>query len=180
MSGASNQQNRRPIAWGAKVSETFRGRVWWSCAVLGADPDDMMSCMAWESGRTFSPSVLNMAGSGAIGLIQFMPATARSLGTSTVALSKLSAEDQLNFVHKYFLPYKGRLRTLSDLYMAILWPAAVGKADDYVLFDRAKTPTAFRQNAGLDANKDGKVTKAECSAKLLAMKAEGLKPGNVG
>lgn len=148
--------------------------------MLGCDPDDMMSCVAWETGRTFSPSVLNMAGSGAIGLFQFMPTTARLLGTSTVALSKMTAEDQLNYVHKYLVPYKGRLKSLSDMYMAILWPKAVGKPEDYVLFDRAKTPIAFRQNAGLDANKDGKVTKAECSAKLIAIKAEGLKPGNIG
>lgn len=180
MSGTTSPlSKRRPIAWGAKVSETFRGRVWWMADTLGIDPDDLMACMAWESGRTFSASVLNKAGSGAIGLIQFMPATARALGTSTVALSQMSAEDQLNYVYKYFLPYKGRLRTLADLYMAILWPAAVGKPDDYVLFDRKKRPVAFRQNAGLDTDRNGKVTKAECSAKLYAMKREGLRRENM-
>jgi soluble lytic murein transglycosylase-like protein len=35
-----------------------------------------MACMAWESGRSFRPDVKNMAGSGATGLIQFMPTTA--------------------------------------------------------------------------------------------------------
>lgn len=179
MSGTNQQTSQKPLAWGAKVSPAFRDRVRWIANSLGCEPDDLMTCMAWESGRTFSPKVLNMAGSGAIGLIQFMPATARGLGTTTTALSQMTAEEQLNWVDKYFRPYKGRLRTLSDLYMAILWPSAVGKADSYVLFDREKTPTAFRQNAGLDTNKDGKVTKAECSAKLLAMKAEGLKAGNV-
>ncbi len=63
--------------------------------------------------------------------------------------------------------------------MAILWPRAVGKPDDYVLFDRAQQPTAFRQNSGLDLDRNGKVTKAECAAKLYAMREEGRRPGEV-
>lgn len=166
----------RPIAWGAKVSPTFRERVWWICDTLRLDPDDLMSCMAWESGRTFSASIVNKAGSGATGLIQFMPTTAKALGTTNASLARMTAEDQLNFVYKYFRPFAGRLKSLSDLYMAILWPAAVGKPDDYALFTGG---IAYRQNAGLDANKDGRVTKAECSAKLYAMKAEGRRPENM-
>lgn len=41
-----------------------------------------MAAMAFESGETFSPSIKNAAGSGAVGLIQFMPSTAKALGTS--------------------------------------------------------------------------------------------------
>jgi hypothetical protein len=164
---------RRPIAWGAKVSETFRDRVWWIAGTLQLDPDDLMSCMAWESGETFSPSVRNMAGSGATGLIQFMPKTAAALGTSTAALAAMTAEDQLNYVYKYFRPWAGRLNTLGDVYMAILWPKAVGKPDDYALFTGG---IAYRQNAGLDINRDGVVTKAECCAKVLAKKAKGMRP----
>jgi hypothetical protein len=137
-----------------------------------------MACMAWESGRTFRADVRNMAGSGATGLIQFMPSTARALGTTTDALARMTPEDQLNYVYKYFEPYKGKLHTLSDLYMAILWPKAVGKPENYVLWDRAAMPTTFRQNAGLDANRDGKIIKSEVAAKLYAMRAEGLRPGN--
>lgn len=168
---------RRPIAWGAKVSQVFRDRVWWIADTLGLSPDDLMACMAWESGRSFSASVKNMAGSGATGLIQFMSSTAKGLGTTTADLAKMTAEDQLNYVYKYFRPYAGRLKSLSDTYMAILWPKAVGKPDDYVLFEGG---VAYRQNAGLDTNKDAKVTKAETAAKLYAMRAEGLRPENIG
>lgn len=167
---------RRPIAWGAKVSSVFRDRVWWIADTLKLNPDDLMSCMAWESGRSFSPSIKNMAGSGATGLIQFMPATARGLGTTTAALAKMTAEDQLNFVFKYFRPYVGRLNSLADIYMAILWPAAVGKPDDAPLFTDG---AAYRQNAGLDVNKDHIVTKAEAAGKIYAIRSEGLKPENV-
>jgi hypothetical protein len=166
-------QPRRAIAWGAKVSQTFRDRVWWICDTLNFDPDDLMTCIAWETGRTFSASVVNKAGSGATGLIQFMPKTAISLGTTTAALAKMTAEDQLNWVYKYMRPWGGRVRNLADLYMTILWPKAVGKPDDYVLFDGRAGGIAYRQNAGLDTNKDKLVTKAETAAKLYALRAEG-------
>lgn len=168
-----------PLAWGAKVTPRFRDKVRAISARLGNDPSDLMTCIAWESGRTFSPTVLNKAGSGAIGLIQFMPKTAKGLGTSTAALALMTAEQQLDWVEKYFQPYKGKLHNLADLYMAILWPAGVSKPMEYVLWDEKSRPTTFRQNAGLDINKDGEITKAECSAKLYAMKAEGQHAENV-
>lgn len=164
------------LAWGAKVSAVFRDRVRWMAEDLQLEANDLMACMAWESGRSFRADVKNMAGSGATGLIQFMPATARSLGTTVEALAAMTAEDQLNFVWKYFKPHKGRLTSLADIYMAILWPAAVGKADDFALFTGG---VAYRQNAGLDTNRDGKVTKAEAARKVLGLLEEGLRPGNI-
>ena len=164
---------RRPIAWGTKVSQVFRDRVWWIADELTLDPDFLMSCMAFETGRTFSASVKNMAGSGATGLIQFMPKTAIGLGTTTDKLAKMTAEDQLNFVYKYFRPFNGRLKTLADTYMAILFPKAVGQPEGYVLFSGG---IAYRQNAGLDTNKDGKVTRLEAAAKVMALYQEGRRP----
>jgi hypothetical protein len=75
----------------------------------------------------------------------------------------MTPEDQLNFVYKYFRPYKGRVHTLEDTYMAILLPSKVGQPNDSVLFAGG---VAYRQNSGLDVNSDGKVTKAEASAKV--------------
>lgn len=170
---------QKTLAWGNKVSAVFRDRVFWIGKDLGFDPNLLMACMAWETGEKFSASVTNMAGSGATGLIQFMPSTARSLGTTTAKLAAMTAEDQLNFVHKYFKPFRGRLRTLSDLYMAILWPAGVGKSESYVLFDRSKMPTAYRQNSGIDTNRDGLVTKAEAAAKVNAKLVKGMQPANL-
>jgi hypothetical protein len=161
------------------VSPEFRAKVRAISTRLGCAPDDLMSCVAWESGRSFSPSKKNLAGSGATGLIQFMPSTAVDLGTSVGSLAALTAEQQLDWVEKYFQPYKGKLATLADLYMAILWPAGVGKPMEYVLWNKATRPTTYRQNAGFDVNHDGAITKAECAAKLYAMKAEGLLPRNV-
>lgn len=168
------------IAWGAKVSDTFLDRAAWIVddLLIGDNTDDglnkLMSCMAWESGRSFNASVTNMAGSGAVGLIQFMPSTAQALGTTTAKLMAMTPEDQLNYVWKYFSSYKGKLKTLGDLYMAILWPAGVGQSETFVLWDSKTRPTTYRQNSGLDINKDGVITKAEATAKVTAMMTEGL------
>ena len=171
------------VPWGRKVSDTFIARLIWIVDDLdiGYGTEDgvgkMMGCMAWESGRTFDPAIINKAGSGATGLIQFMPATAVSLGTTTSALAKMSAEDQLNYVWKYFAPYKGKLKTLGDIYAAILWPKGVGKPDDFVYWDKRTKPTTYRQNSGIDMDKDGAITKAEATAKVTQLYEEGFEPG---
>lgn len=88
----------------------------------------------------------------------------------------MTAESQLLYVEKYFLPYKGRLNTLSDVYMAILWPAAIGKPESALLWDAGTRPTTYRQNAGLDADRDYRITKAEAAAKVAKKLKKGLAP----
>ena len=138
-------------------------------------PSNLMAAMAWETGETFSPSIKNRAGSGATGIIQFMPATALGLGTTVEVLAKLTAEQQLYYVYRHFRPFTGKLKTLSDVYMAILWPRAVGQVEDYVLWDQRSRPTTYRQNSGLDVNKDRVITKREAASKVQAILEKGLK-----
>jgi hypothetical protein len=146
------------LAWGARVSAAFRARVVAISTMLGLDPSDLMSCMAFETGETFRADVRNAAGSGAVGLIQFMPSTAAALGTTTSVLAAMTAEQQLDYVLRYFKPWVGRLKSLGDVYGAILWPGMIGRADAYVVFDKAdaQRPKLYIQNAGLDFNKDGR------------------------
>ena len=66
------------LAWGKKVSKPFRDRVTQIGTSLQLDPNFLMACIAFESNETFSASVQNAAGSGAVGLIQFMPGTAQA------------------------------------------------------------------------------------------------------
>ena len=165
------------LAWGAKVSPALRNKVRVIAAEIGCEADALMACMAFESGETFSPSIKNAAGSGATGLIQFMPSTAISLGTTTTQLAKMTAEDQLDYVARYFRWFRG-VRTLEDVYMAILWPRAIGRPNDFVLF---QAPTkAYRQNRGLDKNGDGSVTKREAAAAVHAKLEKGRQPANLG
>lgn len=141
--------------------------------------DDLMAVMAFETAGTFRADIRNLAGSGATGLIQFMPATARGLGTTTDDLAAMTPEDQLNYVYRYFLPYRGRLKTLSDVYMAVLWPRAIGKPENHVLWNKASAPTTYRQNAGLDLNRDGEITKAEAASRVHDELVRGRLPGNI-
>ena len=165
----------RIIAWGKKVERPFVDKVLGICKDFQWDDDHasyLMSCMAFESAETFSPTIRNAAGSGATGLIQFMPATARGLGTTTADLAKMTAVEELDYVKLYFRPYYRRINTLSDMYMAILLPKYIGQPEDSALFTGGTV--AYRQNSGLDANKDGKVTKREAAAKVQKKLERGL------
>lgn len=177
--GSEEQITGDHLAWGAATSAEFRARIWDIVDGFGWRPEHanwLMACIAFESGRSFSPSIRNAAGSGATGLIQFMPFTARDLGTSTDELASMTAVEQLDYVEAYFRPYADRIESLSDMYLAILMPRYVGSPENTVLFDGG---IAYRQNKGLDANRDGDITKGEAAAKVKSMLAEGLRTGNV-
>ncbi len=146
------------------TTPAFRDKVVQMATRLETNPNFLMAVMSFETGGTFSPSIPNKAGSGAVGLIQFMPATARGLGTTTEKLTAMTAEAQLDFVEKHFRPFRGRLNTIEDAYMAVLFPRAVGKGNDFVLFESPSV--AFRQNKGLDIDGDGRITVSDASFKV--------------
>ena len=132
---------------------------------IGCAPVNMLACMAFETGRTFKPDKRNSI--GATGLIQFIPRTAEDLGTTTNELAALTRAQQCDWVEKYFK--KGPLRkvpapSLEDLYMAILWPVAVGKSNAYIIF-KAGTKQ-YSQNNGLDIGKKGYITKHDAATKV--------------
>jgi len=139
---------------------------------LGMDPEHLLTVMRFETGGTFSPSIRNQAGSGATGLIQFMPATARGLGTTTEALAGMSPEQQLDYVERYLRPYRGRMRSLQDAYAAVLYPAAVGQPASHVLFRQGSR--AYAQNKGLDVDRSGTVTMGE--ARRAVERRQGAPP----
>ena len=134
---------------------------------LGAVPQDLLRVMAFETGNTFDPSQKNRAGSSAVGLIQFVEATAKDLGTSTTELAGMTRVEQLEYVSTFL---KQKLKgiedpDIGDLYMAVLYPRAVGKANDYILFEGGTRN--YVKNRGLDLNQDGFITKGEAVDKML-------------
>jgi hypothetical protein len=165
------------LAWGARVSPAFREEVRAVCGRLGCTADHLMAAMAFESVETFSPAVKNPM-SGATGLIQFMPETAQLLGTNLDDLAALTAEEQLYYVEKYFQPFKGKLTTLEDIYMAILWPRAVGQPNDFVLFSSGSIQ--YTQNMNLDDDGDGIITKEETASQVNSKLVKGLRSANAG
>lgn len=154
---------------GENVTSDFKLKVLDISNKLKMDPDDLMAIMAFESG--FSPSIRNKV-SGATGLIQFMGSTAKGLGTTTDDLTEMSAVEQLDYVYKYFKPYAGKIHNIQDAYMAVFMPIAVGKSNDFVLGIKESTDKLdgisygliYKQNSGLDINRDGKITKEEAAS----------------
>lgn len=134
---------------------------------LGINPNWLMAVMHWESARTFSASVQNPR-SRATGLIQFMPSTAEGMGTTIEQLARMSEVEQLEWVYKYYAPYKSRLKSFTDLYLTTFYPVAVGKPSSYILgnsdYRRAQIAD---QNPSFDNNKDGVITKGEIEADML-------------
>lgn len=163
----------RLLAWGAHVSNVFALRVIQTEKDFGIPADNLMSCMAFETGETFSPSVHNPA-SSATGEIQFMNATAQHYGTTTEELAKMTAEKQFDYVWLYFrdaIKAHGPLKTLGDVYMAILNPSWIGKGDEETMW--VSGSSQYAANAGLDANKDHKITRGEAVARVLEKLAKG-------
>lgn len=155
------------LVWGRVVEPEFRAKVREIAERLGIDPNWMMAVMAFETGETFSPAEKNKAGSGATGLIQFMPETAKELNTTTAALANMTRLQQLDYVEKYFEPYKSRIKNIGDAYMAVFMPAkGIGKSDNFILIDKDTQPTTYRQNRSLDKNDDGKITRGEAVARI--------------
>lgn len=112
-------------------NEKFQEKLTQVCNRLGVKKEDMKVIMKAESG--INPKEVNKLTRKATGLIQFMPDTAIGLGTSTYALRRMPSYEQLDYVEKYFLPYRGRLNSPRDLYLATFYPAAIGKSEDFVM-----------------------------------------------
>lgn len=192
-------EDSRPLAWGKTLArlpafrdrpgsaQKFKDRVWWIADTLTKyqgrlfDANDLMACMSFESAGTFDSKVKNPK-SSATGLIQFMRTTSRDvLKIPHESLAKMTPEDQLNEVYKYFkwvIDTFGPVSGVADTYMAIFRPAAVSKPAETPLF--VKGTDSYAVNTGLDTNKDGKIMKAEAAAKIAARLAEGMLPENFG
>ncbi len=174
-------------------------RAFVACAdALGIDADWLACVIAFETGGSWSPGQRNhwaekeaerrgVPYSGAIGLIQFMPDTAaRLLGmpavgawksAATLAFEGMAFTVQLEYVRKYMATYASRIDSLEDCYLAVFYPAAIGRADDYILGRRGAEGflgRVYQQNAGFDGkggdHKDGIVTRGEVCSTIRAVR----------
>ena len=148
----------------------FLKRVNEVSAKIGANPADLLGLMASESG--LNPQARNP--SGATGLIQFMPGTARGLGTSTAALYRMNRVQQMDYVEKFLLKFSPKNPTPGHLYTSVFLPAFAKKPANYVVAKRGgfrddwgHHPAAwYTQNSGLDMNGDGSITIAELGQRI--------------
>ena len=126
---------------------------------------DLLALLNSES--SLNPKAINNR-TKAAGLLQFMPSTAKDLGTSTEEILNMSATEQLVYVVKYFKIHKkiagfkpnARLDA-ADLYALTFLP---GRAKREILTDSSEK--YYKHNKGLDLDRDGKITKTELAARI--------------
>lgn len=122
--------------------------------LLGIDPGWLANVINFES-KGGDPKARNRI-SRATGLIQFMPCptcTAEDLGTTIDALYEMTGRQQMYYVEKYLTKRAksapgGRLTSQEDVYMAVFYPAAIGKPG-YTF-----SATVQAQNAGIATPSD--------------------------
>lgn len=134
---------------------------------LGFDPLDLLKIMNQESGVSATSVHKNKAGQiTAGGLIQFQEGTAKKLGTSIGALTRMSRAEQLPYVERYLTMHGFKPgMNMEQMYMAILSGNASNTGTLYSQND-PNTSAMYKGNVGLDVNKDGKITSAEAAAQV--------------
>ncbi|MCH9688221.1 MAG: lytic transglycosylase domain-containing protein [Deltaproteobacteria bacterium] len=167
------------VIFASKVSTQFKANLKLVASQMGIDPNYLMAVMAFETGQKFLPTWYSS--SKAVGLIQFKTNAAQTIGTTLGALQKLTAEQQLFEVHKYYefwMKTLGRVTTLEDIYMVTFCPAGVGKPLDHVLYSAAKDAQDgtkyYWRNSGLDVDGSKTITKYEAAAKVREAYHAGL------
>tara|TARA_R110000868_G_scaffold84317_1_gene237733 strand:+ start:222 stop:971 length:750 start_codon:yes stop_codon:yes gene_type:complete len=116
----------------------------------GISASELYKVIQGESGG--NPTAQNK--SGATGLFQFMPATARELGTTTAAVKAMSPSEQVDLYDKYLerWNYSGSNR-LGIMQAA---PAFANSSPDTVIY--GKNSAAWRQNPGWRELNGGDIT----------------------
>lgn len=136
---------------------------------LGIPVEWLLAVINSETGGTFKSDISNIGCINnrkdytkcAIGLIQFMPDTAKSLGTSVKELRNMSNVKQLDYVKKYFYPYRNKITRFVDLYLVTFYPVALNKPDSFILGSEKSSSFAkkvYEQNKGIDQNGDGLIS----------------------
>ena len=137
---------------------------------LETDPAWLLNVMASES--LFNPTARNgLPGQTASGLLQFIESTAQRLGTTTEAIRRMDPVEQLRLVEKYLTPFRGRLNSLADVYLAVFRGFIIEGGDTSVVAPLGKSNKERRiysLNRWLDFNGDGRITKGELALAAFA------------
>ncbi|MBX8466095.1 C39 family peptidase [Deinococcus sp. RIT780] len=197
---STNQVNTSTMQWTAVKSGStqfdnnpaVRSGILWAAGELGINPNDLATCISFESNYTFSPAEPNGAGGKAIGLIQFLPpsfaqmnqylnsATGSSdrakrikseiekYGWSANKLNRssfksMNFDEQIKYVVLHFKAHGLKPNSpLSELYRKILAPFS----DTEKMY--TKGDGFYEANSGLDINDDDIISAAEAVRKIIA------------
>ncbi|OWP82708.1 hypothetical protein BWK59_14420, partial [Flavobacterium davisii] len=184
--GCFCKQEENQFYWSDKLTCDQRKKVLDVCKELWGEKNkkekasQLMSIIYIETNKTFSPSADN--GIGFSGLIQFNDRAAKGVGTTRAELKKMTFIKQMDYVKKYLEKRKDELNTMTDMYLLVMKPSAVGKGNDpdYAVFDESisvpdgdGSNTSYEQRM-LNIDKEPWVTKYGYSSnpKFLTEKGE--------
>lgn len=156
----------------ANTSPEFQQALQAMATANGWDAQALANVISVETNGTFSPSIRN-PNSDAVGLIQFMPSTARELGTTTEALARMTAVQQLEYVQLYLrriLAGRKPQRRV-DYYLAVFYPAAIGVGMD-TPFLRAPSPAYKANRNAFDSEGKGYITPRDLDYALASFAGE--------
>lgn len=158
---------------------------------VGLNPEDLLAVMFYESG--LNPAAHNKDGD-ASGLIQFMPGTLDAVGFKgdPADFRQLNADKQLDYVSRYVASKakfnSGGFKSAAQYYVANLWPVALQlpgvRNEDPSAIIIEENPThqkypgvsldyeraAYRSNAVLDVDRDGKITYGDLQSVMNGVK----------
>ncbi|WP_312902096.1 L,D-transpeptidase [Chryseobacterium taichungense] len=135
------------LIWGEKVSCEFRKKIIEIAKRQKIEANNLMAAIAHETGGTFDPTCgtfkkhKDESKEGYVGLIQIGKDAAKSIGITRTELLAMDQIKQLDYVEKYLNldMVKGKLNTLTDFYLAILFPVDCGKGNqsNHIVFDNS-------------------------------------------
>jgi hypothetical protein len=139
------KQKENEFYWSSEITCSERKKVLEVSASLWGESrkkemaSQLMSIFHLETGPKdrFKPSADN--GKGYSGLIQFNDESAKGLGTTRSKLKAMTFIEQMDIVKKYLEKNKERFPTLTDFYLQVIKPNAVGQGGnpDFVVFDES-------------------------------------------
>lgn len=182
-------QPKESMIFGDKISAADQDKVREVAKELGTTPNDLMAVMGVETGGTFDPAQkAKGTQSKAVGLIQFTNTAITDMNKRRAQeglapltkdqLTKMSFSEQMDHVKDYLQDtlnargFKGPVGR-DDLYTAVVAPAALNKSDNSSVYSRGSK--AYSANKSLDTNRDGKITRAEITARVDSWYDMGMK-----
>lgn len=155
----------------SKLSQSQIQKVIDVCARININPNWLLAVMYFETAKTFSPSKTNSIGS--VGLIQFTRdhsgvdyKTINGVKYSLTTLKNMTFEQQMDVVELYFKDVKKAIKkeitSFTDCYLAVFFPNAIGKDDNYILQTSGLSASLIAsQNPAFDKDKNGIIYKKE-------------------
>jgi LysM domain len=131
--GTGSGRDNQPAKVSGNTSPEFNKKLQQIADKLGINFNDLYKIIKFESAGSFSPS-MHDPNNVSVGLIGFTEPTAKQLGTSKAELGQMSAEDQLDYVYRYYKMVGAQPGDdVGTLYMRTFMPAFVNSPDNTVL-----------------------------------------------